>query len=660
MTRSNKTQRSQFNRRAIRLALCIALGSNASWAFADDMRGPGNGTGTGNGFGASTVNSSLEMPELPAYPFPTANNAANNNVQLNQVQLNQVQRSQFPKAQSSKQVIIRLLGYSSTAKPVAAPPALPASLPNSSPMPMPALPTLPTLEQPVALAQPQLLPPVAVPLMPTDLNAAQAMIEHPVADAVALGNVASAVAEYKAPSPALSPTPSMQLAIGTKPAMPLDSNVIVAGATRLSKPVEASFSDTNETSETNENSDSDAASESLVADLVNSMVSTRQAATAKSTPASAATSTPNARQPQQETGFTDTIRMDVADEPEANQPASEPISMSMSDRSELSVASAKETPQPSLLNTRQSLTLRTMETAESNGGRLTDFEEPTKLQSLDPLPLSVPSPNSLAQQMATQSSGGLVTASGESVKRNETPTFDMAVQTAVSSRREVTTVGSVEAKPDTGNATSRLPLVPMLTSVPVKSPAQTAPRALQAVPTQSSAPSQLQPPAQTPAPTPTQTPVAGREGVNGKEYKVAVKDSFAVQTIETIQSLSVEHEEICQIIKSGPKSFTVVGLQDGETRVAVISEVDGQRKVQVHHVVVGTPKSTTTTNPAALASEVSQTVAQLYPRSRVRITPRGTQLVVSGTVDSEDTARKILSLVRKTTLNPVIDELQTK
>ena len=148
--------------------------------------------------------------------------------------------------------------------------------------------------------------------------------------------------------------------------------------------------------------------------------------------------------------------------------------------------------------------------------------------------------------------------------------------------------------------------------------------------------------------------------MNGKEFKVAVKDSFAVQSIETIQTVSVEHEEVCQVIKSGPKSFTVVGLQDGETRIAVISEVDGQRKVQVHHVVVGTPKRTTTTNPAALASEVSQTVAQLYPRSRVRITPRGTQLVVSGSVDSEDTAKKILSLVRKTTLNPVIDELQTK
>ncbi len=642
MTRSNKTQGSQFNRRAIRLALCIALGSNAAWAFADDLRGAGNGTG----FGASTVNGSMEMPELPAYPFPTAHN----NVQLNQVQHKHGQHSQRSKAQSSKQVMIRLLGYSATAKPVAAATALPAPLPNSSPMPMPASPTLPTLEQPVALVQPQLLQPVAVPLMPTDLNAAQAMIEHPVADAVALGNVSTTLAEHKAPSPALSTTPSMQLAIGTKPAMPLDSNVIVAGATRLAKPVEENFSDANDTD------DSGASSDSLVADLVNSMVSSRQTATVKSTPASAIASTPNARQPQQESGFTDTIRMDVADEPEADDPASEPISMSLSDRSDLSVASANETPQPSLVNTRQSLTLRTMETAESKGGRLTDSEEPTKLQSLDQLPMSVPSPTSLAQQIATQSAGGLVAASGESVKRTENPTFDTAVQTAVSSRREMSTFASVEAKPETGNATSRLPLVPMLTSVPVKSPAQTAPRALQAVPSQSTAPSQTQPP----TPTPSQSPVAGREGVNGKEFKVAVKDSFAVQTIETIQTLSVEHEEICQIIKSGPKSFTVVGLQDGETRVAVISEVDGQRKVQVHHVVVGTPKSTTTTNPAALASEVSQTVAQLYPRSRVRITPRGTQLVVSGTVDSEDTAKKILSLVRKTTLNPVVDELQTK
>lgn len=637
MTRSNKTQRSQFNRRAIRLALCIALSSNAAWALADDVRGTGVGT--------STVNSSMEMPELPAYPFPSAST--------------NLQPSQFPKAQSSKQAVRRLLGYSATAKPVAAPSALPASLPMSLPasIPMP-MPSLPTMDQPVALVQPQLLQPVAEPLMHTDLAAAKAMIEHPAAVAVELGNqVAATSAEYNNTTPALSPVPShsMHLAVGSKPAMPLDSNVIVAGATRLAKPVEASFSDSSETTNTADSS------ESLVDDLVNSMVSNRQAAAVKSTPTSKAASTPNARQGQEPSGFTDTIRMDIADEPEAVEPvASEPISMSMSDRGDLSVASAIEAPQPSLVNTRQSLTLRTMETAESNGGRLTDSEQPTKLQSLSQLPLSIPSPTSLAQQIATQSAGGLVAASGESVKQIDNPSFDTAVQAAVSSRREVATVASVEAKPETGNATSRLPLVPMLISVPAKSPAPTAPRALQAVPTQSqvhsAAPSQLQ----TPAPTPSQTPGSGRESMNGKEFKVAVKDSFAIQSIETIQTLSVEHEEVCQVIKSGPKSFTVVGLQDGETRVAVISEVDGQRKVQVHHVVVGTPKSTTTTNPAALASEVSQTVAQLYPKSRVRIAPRGTQLVVSGSVDSEDTAKKILSLVRKTTLNPVIDELQTK
>ena len=629
MTRSNKTQRSQFNRRAIRLALCIALSSNAAWALADDVRGIGVGT---------SVNSSMEMPELPAYPFPSAN--AN------------VQQSQLPKAQSSKQVVRRLLGYSAAAKPVAAPSAfLPASLPMSLPASIP-MPSFPTMDQPVALVQPQLLQPVAEPLMHTDLAAAQAMIEHPAAVAVELGNqIAATSAEYNNTTPVLSPVTShsMHLAVGSKPAMPLDSNVIVAGATRLAKPVEASFSDSSETTNTADSS------ESLVDDLVNSMVSNRQAAAVKSTPASKAASIPNARQAQESSGFTDTIRMDIADEPEAVEHASESISMSMSDRSDrsdLSVASATEAPQPSLVNTRQSLTLRTMETAESNGGRLTDSEQPTKLQSLSQLPLSIPSPTSLAQQMATQSAGGLVAASGESVKRIDNPNFDSAVQAAVSSRREVTTVASVEAKPETGNATSRLPLVPMLTSVPVKSPSHTAPRALQAVPTQSQV--------HTAAPSQLQTPVSGRESMNGKEFKVAVKDSFAVQSIETIQTLSVEHEEVCQVIKSGPKSFTVVGLQDGETRVAVISEVDGQRKVQVHHVVVGTPKSTTTTNPAALASEVSQTVAQLYPKSRVRIAPRGTQLVVSGTVDSEDTAKKILSLVRKTTLNPVIDELQTK
>lgn len=132
-----------------------------------------------------------------------------------------------------------------------------------------------------------------------------------------------------------------------------------------------------------------------------------------------------------------------------------------------------------------------------------------------------------------------------------------------------------------------------------------------------------------------------------------------MQSVETIQGLSVEREEICQLIQSGPRTFSVVGLREGETRIAVVSDVNGQRKIEIHHVIVGSSKQTAN-DPATLASEVSHTISQLYPRSKIRITPRGSQLVVSGTVDSDDTAKKILSLVRKTTLTPVVDELQAK
>lgn len=153
--------------------------------------------------------------------------------------------------------------------------------------------------------------------------------------------------------------------------------------------------------------------------------------------------------------------------------------------------------------------------------------------------------------------------------------------------------------------------------------------------------------------------VADRQQMNNR-VSVAVKETTVLASKQTIQSVSVEKPEICHAILSSGKSVTLVGLQSGETRVALISEVAGRRQVDIHTVTVTSGRSQVASDMNAIAKDISAVVSQLYPRNNLRIFARDSSIVVQGSVDSEETAKRILSLVRKSTLNPVIDDLQSK
>jgi hypothetical protein len=150
---------------------------------------------------------------------------------------------------------------------------------------------------------------------------------------------------------------------------------------------------------------------------------------------------------------------------------------------------------------------------------------------------------------------------------------------------------------------------------------------------------------------------SGKE-VQAGEITVNPKSVASLKTEGKIAGVSVEHEDICQVMQNGTQTCTLVGLREGTTRVAVIEESNGQRQVKIYAVQVGTSGSAASDLNSVLDG-LTKTIEQLYPSSDVRLTRREQNLVVSGRADSESSARKILELVRKTTLMPVKDQLKT-
>ncbi len=139
---------------------------------------------------------------------------------------------------------------------------------------------------------------------------------------------------------------------------------------------------------------------------------------------------------------------------------------------------------------------------------------------------------------------------------------------------------------------------------------------------------------------------------------VGLKDAVKLTSGNKIVGVSVEREDVCQLIATGPRSYSVIGLNEGSTRIALITEVSGERQIEIQQVTVG-KQSSVGSDLNAVAENLTQTIKQLYPYSKVAIEIQGQQLVVKGMVDSEDSARKILTLVRRTTLMPVVDQLKS-
>lgn len=124
-----------------------------------------------------------------------------------------------------------------------------------------------------------------------------------------------------------------------------------------------------------------------------------------------------------------------------------------------------------------------------------------------------------------------------------------------------------------------------------------------------------------------------------------------------IVELSIEHPRVCQLIQSGNRTISLVGLQSGATRIAMVTTSDaGERLVEIREITV-TGQNTAQADGRTLAEDISVMVRKLYPTSDVQVVSRDGNLIVQGFTESEANAKKILAFVRKTSLTPVIDRL---
>ena len=123
----------------------------------------------------------------------------------------------------------------------------------------------------------------------------------------------------------------------------------------------------------------------------------------------------------------------------------------------------------------------------------------------------------------------------------------------------------------------------------------------------------------------------------------------------TLVAVAVQDEKICKILHND-RTVSLVGNQTGSTLVQIWT-ADLGNSPQVIRVNVSQPWG----NVQATNSEVKdikQVIAQKFPRADVSIISKDDGgIEVRGTTDSEESAKRILELVRKLYLVPVTDKV---
>ncbi|MCA9130166.1 MAG: pilus assembly protein N-terminal domain-containing protein [Planctomycetales bacterium] len=146
----------------------------------------------------------------------------------------------------------------------------------------------------------------------------------------------------------------------------------------------------------------------------------------------------------------------------------------------------------------------------------------------------------------------------------------------------------------------------------------------------------------------------------GRQLSVGLQDSISLRIDAEVLQTSVENPDICRIISAGNKLVSLVGITAGTTRIAIIStNAQGEPQVAMHSVTVGQATSVDS-RVSQLAKEMTEAVQRLYPRSEIEIVGKDGGLEIRGNCDSESAARQILTLIRKSTLLPVADQLQVQ
>ncbi|QDT13094.1 pilus assembly protein N-terminal domain-containing protein [Stieleria marina] len=129
-----------------------------------------------------------------------------------------------------------------------------------------------------------------------------------------------------------------------------------------------------------------------------------------------------------------------------------------------------------------------------------------------------------------------------------------------------------------------------------------------------------------------------------------------------VRRIDVTDKSVCQAIATGPNQLKLIGTGNGITRLVVWADTSGNShtRARMFEIHVQDAVEATGGSVGTKTQTLNQSIYNAFPSANVSVQEYRDRLIVSGHCGSEEDAKKIIRMVRKTCLIPVRDEIKVR
>ena len=127
-----------------------------------------------------------------------------------------------------------------------------------------------------------------------------------------------------------------------------------------------------------------------------------------------------------------------------------------------------------------------------------------------------------------------------------------------------------------------------------------------------------------------------------------------------VRRVAVGDKNVCQAFAAGPNQLKLIGTGSGVTRLVVWADSTDSSPTRVRSFEIHVEDKAAPVGISDKTVVLNQSIRQAFPNSRINVQQQKNSLVASGDCQSEEMAKDIIRMIRKTCLIPVRDEIQVR
>ncbi len=135
----------------------------------------------------------------------------------------------------------------------------------------------------------------------------------------------------------------------------------------------------------------------------------------------------------------------------------------------------------------------------------------------------------------------------------------------------------------------------------------------------------------------------------------------ALKVDNPIQRVEIQSVAVCAAVKTGSHQVQLIATGVGKTKLTLWTiDAAGQEQGELYEIQVADARTAQADSAQSIAATLSQSIETAFPTSRILVRYHGGRLLITGTCPDEESARRILRMVRSACPMPVDDKITVR